>query len=378
VALAGCVALTAVVVGLRARWDMVDLGVYRRGAGDVYHSASLYSDSAQLPFTYPPFAASVFLLLLGLGAVGAIITDLAISALAYLFVMVLACRRLGLGDRAMPFVLVLGFCLEPVWRTLALGQVNLLLMALVVADTLLISPQRRGWLVGVAAGIKLVPGIFVIYFALQRDWPGIRRAALGFAGTIVVGLLLARNASETYWTKLFFSTDHFRGVAYVINQSLNAILVRLVHQEHPPAWAYLLLALGAVALATGAAARQLRGGDEVAALTCIAIGGLLASPISWTHHWIWLAPAIVVLVARRKWVSAAVVSTVTIVAPMWFTPSMRLREFHHNWWQALLCMSYAAIGIWFLLQMLATDPARVQPIPPQLGGPEQARRVGTA
>lgn len=344
--------LTVALVGLRARWDMVDLAVYRRGAGDVYHSTSLYGDPAPLPFTYPPFAAGLFVVLLGLGAVGALVAVLGISAVAYAFVMVVVCRRLGFSDRLVPVVLVSGVGLEPVWRTLALGQVNLFLAALVVADALVVSGRRRGWLVGLAAGIKLVPGIFVVYFALQRDWPAIRRSLIGFAATIVAGLLLARDASETYWTKLFFSTDHFHGVAYVSNQSLNGILVRLVHREHPPTWAYLLLAVAAVALATIAAARQLRSGDQIAALTCVAIGGLLASPISWTHHWVWLAPAILVLAARRQWISAAALSAVTVVAPMWFTPNTHLREFHHTWWHALLCASYALAGIWFLLRSL--------------------------
>jgi alpha-1,2-mannosyltransferase len=57
-------------------------------------------------------------------------------------------------------------------------------------------------------------------------------------------------------------------------------------------------------LGIAAARRQLRIGDDVAALTAVAVGGLLASPLSWTHHWVWGVPAIMVLVSRRHWVTA--------------------------------------------------------------------------
>jgi hypothetical protein len=40
-------------------------------------------------------------------------------------------------------------------------------------------------------GIKVVPGVFVLYFALQRDWRSARRAAYGFMATVACGAIVA-------------------------------------------------------------------------------------------------------------------------------------------------------------------------------------------
>jgi alpha-1,2-mannosyltransferase len=119
---------------------------------------------------------------------------------------------------------------------------------------------------------------------------------------------------------------------------------------------YGALVLAALGLAGLAATRQLRAGDEVAALTCVAFAGLLVSPISWSHHWVWFAPAILVLLARGLRRGAAVLALVPALAPQWWTPSTHLREFHHHWWQTALCLSYALAGIGFLLAMCRTLP----------------------
>lgn len=348
----GAIGLTGLLLALRPPWTMTDLGVYRRGAGEVLHGHSLYIDLPTLPFTYPPFAAVLFVPLQVIGRGPAIVAATAASVGAYGWLLRLVGRQLRFSPWTIRLVTILGLCFEPIWHTLALGQVNLYLALLVALDALSLPARHRGWLVGVAAGIKLVPGIFVLYFLLQRNWRAALQAFFGFLGTVAIGWLATSSDSTKYWTKLFFSTDHVRGVAYVGNQSLNGDLVRLMHNEHPPTAAYAALALLALGLGACAARNQLRQGDQAAALVCVAIVGLLVSPISWSHHWVWLVPAAMVLVAKRAWASAAFLTVVAVAAPMWFTPATQLREFHHNWWQAALCLTYAAAGIWFLVRML--------------------------
>jgi len=360
--LCGVLITATLLLVLRPPWTMTDLAVYRRGAGELLHRQSLYVDLPTFPFTYPPFAALCFVPLYLIGRAPAIVVGTAVSLLAYAGTIDLLGRRLALSTTQIRLFLVGGLCFEPIWHTLALGQVNLYLAALVTVDAFVLPARHRGWLVGLAAGIKLVPGVFVLYFLLQRNWRAVLQSAAGLLGTIVVGWLAAPADSTKYWTKLFFSTDHVRGVAYVGNQSLNGGLVRLTRNEHPPTGWYVALAVCAVALGALAARRQLRAGRDAAAFVCIAMVGLLVSPISWTHHWVWLVPAVMVLAAGRHWIGAAAVTAVGVIAPMWFTPATDLREFHHSWWQAALCLSYAAAAVWFLAR-LAAEPAGPRPRP---------------
>jgi len=63
-------------------------------------------------------------------------------------------------------------CLMPVWRTIGLGQVNLLLMAMVTVDVLVVTARRSQWgglLTGVAAAVKLVPLILIPHLFLSGN-----------------------------------------------------------------------------------------------------------------------------------------------------------------------------------------------------------------
>jgi alpha-1,2-mannosyltransferase len=285
----------------------VDLDVYVRGAQDLVNRAALYETRAGvLPFTYSPFAAVVFnpLLLLSSAAARWAIT---IGSLISYLVAVGACGwRLRLPWKHLALVALAGMALEPFVRTMLLGQVNLYLMALVVVDCLVIRSSHRGWLVGLAAGIKIVPGVFVLYFVLQRDWRSTLRAAFGFLVTVGVGALVAPQDSLRYWTGGLFGISHWGPVAVVDgkNQSLIGELARISHNPSPLMVTALAVTACGLALGVAAAHRQLQVGDEVAALTAVAIGGLLASPLSWTHHWVWAVPAVMVLVSRGQWVMA--------------------------------------------------------------------------
>jgi alpha-1,2-mannosyltransferase len=246
--------------------------------------------------------------------------------------------------------------LEPFVRTILLGQVNLILMAAVVVDCLVIRSSRRGWLVGVAAGIKVVPGVFVVYFLLQRDWRSAGRAACGFLLTVAGGALVAPQATLQYWTGGLFEISHWGPAAVVDgkNQSLVGQLTRISQNPSPLLVTELVLFAAALALAIAAARRQLRAGEDVAALTAIAIGGLLASPLSWTHHWVWVVPAIMVLVSRRQWVTAWLLGLVFAAGPEWGV-TVQPSQVSLSLLQQLACGTYVAAGVG-LLAMWASDP----------------------
>jgi len=278
------------------------------------------------------------------------------SLISYLVALGAFGWRLRMPWRHLTLVAFAGMALEPFVRTILLGQVNLYLMAAVVVDCLLIGSSHRGWLVGLVAGIKVVPGVFVLYFALQRDWRSALRAAAGFLMTVVCGVIVAPQDSLRYWTGGLFGISHWGPVAVVDskNQSFLGELARISHDPSPLMVTALMLSASGLALSIAAAHRQLRIGDDVAALTAVAIGGLLASPLSWTHHWVWGVPAIMVLVARRQWVTAWLLGAVFAVGAKWGV-TLRPSQESLTLLQQVACATYVAAGTG-LLAMWAFGP----------------------
>jgi len=342
----------AVAALVWVRWSVVrgnwaDLDVYVRGAQAIIAGAPLYQQPAGvLPFTYSPFAAVLFIPFQLLSTAGARWVFTLGSVVSYLVAVGVCGRRLRVPWRLLALVAVAGMALEPFVRTILLGQVNLYLMAVVVIDCLVIRSSRRGWLVGLAAGIKIVPGVFVLYFVLQRDWRSALRAAAGFLLTVVCGAIVAPQDSRQYWAGGLFGISHWGPAAVVDgkNQSLVGELTRVSQSPTPLLVTELVLFVAALALAAAAARRQLRIGDDVAALTAVAIGGLLASPLSWTHHWAWCVPVIMVLVSRRQWVTAWLVGLVFAAGPEWGVTVQRSQE-SLTFLQQAACATYVAAGI---------------------------------
>lgn len=333
----------------------VDLDVYVAGGRAVLDREDLYAVSVHdLPFTYPPFAAVVFVPLALLPDVlaRAVLTLVSLAALAT--VVEVLRRRLALTPlQVVPTVLVV-LALEPLLRTLLLGQVNAVLIALVVLDCLVVPERHRGWLIGVAAGIKLTPAIFVVWLLLRREWGAALRAAAAGLVTVVVGLVVAPSSSWFYWTGGFGDLGRF-GAAAVLgtdNQSLSAVVARLAGLTSVPA--PLALGCGLVAVAMGAwvAARCLRRGDDVGALLAVALGGLLASPVSWSHHWLWVAPLLLWAVAARRNAWAVVVAAVCWLGPFWAVYREVPDAAPYPAGDRLVAAAYVAVGLLTLVVLV--------------------------
>jgi alpha-1,2-mannosyltransferase len=281
-------------------WNQIDTGVYRDGGTAVRNQpAMLYAlglGPAKLPFTYAPFGALLFAA--GSGAsfvtwqVGlAVLTIGLLPVVAYLS-LGLAGRPAGLPRAAASLAIAaVGLWLEPVAMTLFFGQINVVLLALVVFDLAL--PDRvkgKGIGIGLAAGIKLTPLIFIPYLLLTRRVKAAAVSALTFAVTIGLGFVLLPHASAVYWGARVARPDrHF----HLDNQSLNGVILRLTHAG-PDAHAYWLAAavvVGIAGLATSILAS--RHGHELLGLVACAATGLLVSPISWSHHYVYVVPALV-------------------------------------------------------------------------------------
>jgi alpha-1,2-mannosyltransferase len=329
----------------------VDLDVYIRGAAAVVRHEPLYSVSVHgLPFTYPPFAAVLYVPLELLGHLGARWVISLASVGCYVVVVVVCARRLRMSLAMAALIGLAGLAFEPFLRTILLGQINLVLLALVVVDCLVVPARYRGMLIGLAAGIKILPGAFVLFLILKREWWAAVRAVAVFAGTLAVGALFAPHDSWLFWRGGFINLSRFGPEAVIggDNQSLSASFMRLFRDTSPPWSLVLLMSAGALALGLLAARREIDSGNEVNALVCIGLASMLASPISWTHHWVWAVVALLVLVHGGYRVAAAVVGAVFVIGPMWFAPRGQLLELTHNWWQAAACVSYVVIALAYL------------------------------
>ncbi len=190
------------------------------------------------------------------------------------------------------------FWIEPVQRTLYLGQIELLLMALIMWD--MSQPDRRWWKgagVGIAAGIKLVPLVFIPYLLLTRRFREAAVAAGTFSATVVLGFAVLPGDSRVWWLHgLFLQGSRTGFPGWEGNQSLQAIITRFAGSiaAGQPIW--LIAALITLVVGVASAVVLDRAGHRtVGVLTC-ALAGLLVSPISWDHHWVWVVPAVTVLV----------------------------------------------------------------------------------
>ena len=205
--------------------------------------------------------------------------------------------------------------------------------------------------VGIAAAIKLTPAIFIVFFLLA----GRTKAAVIAAGTFVLcglaGFLIAPDASKLYWRHLFFDT-HRVGAPYISNQSPYAAAIRIAEgQGHIGAW-WIVIPLAFAVTGLTAAAILARRQDWLGATAVTGTTGLLVSPISWAHHWVWILPALVLLVRSGHRIAAAAGYLLFALAPFWFTPhSAGPNEYGFHWLLTLVANCFLIAGLAFLAYM---------------------------
>lgn len=348
---------------LLPRWTQLDLDVYRKGAAALAGGRPIYElVPGQYPFTYPPFAA---ILMLPLGLVersAAIAAMAALSLAAFALICAITSKRLHI-DRRIGWFLALGaLSLQPFFNTFELGQINLILMALVMLDCLVVPSRYRGLGVGLAAAIKIVPGIFVLYFLLRRDWRAVARSCVTFAATILVSAIVTPHQALSYWTHLMDDAARTGDTISSVNQSAQAVVARLMHDRYPPIAVVVLVGLCAIAIAALAARKQLARGHDLAALVCIAIGGLLASPVSWSHHYVWAAPALIILFLEKHTVAAAVGAAIFYVAPWQNISFDNGVELTYGPWELFVSAAYPLAAIvWLASRLFARSSTNPSP-----------------
>lgn len=310
-----------VVVGLAAavvtallwygnRHDFYDLKIYLNAMRWWAEGNPLYDYvqpdvvQGELYFTYPPFTA---LLLRPFAALSDVATATVFTVGSLLAVVVTTvwlvtpiARRRGLprwwlAGLAVPLVVLI----EPTRETIFLGQINMLLVVLILADLLFAVPQRSRWAgvgIGLATAIKLFPGIFIVYLLVTRRWRAALVSCVAAAGATLLAAAVLPAESWRFWTQELWSTDRVGRSDYTGNQSLQGLLGRLVAPDEPSRLVWLTLVAVVAGYGLWRAARAVRAGDELAGLTLTGLVAALIAPITWPHHVYWFVPALILLV----------------------------------------------------------------------------------
>jgi alpha-1,2-mannosyltransferase len=301
--------LLALSIAARLAWtylvpngaNFVDLHVYVGGAGMLDQPGALYdyvyadqTPDFPLPFTYPPFAAVVFypLHLLPFGFL-ALAWQLGIIAALYGVVRI-SQRLLGNGDRRIAMLwTAVGLWLEPLRSTFDYGQINVLLVLAVLYAVYNTRWWLSGLLVGLAAGVKLTPAVSGLYFVGARRWGTAIFSAAVFFGTVAVSALVVGDQTRYYFTELLGDADRVGPIGTSFNQSWRGGISRIL--GHDAGYGPLVLAAIAVTAVLALLAWRAVGGatDRLGAIVIVQLFGLLLSPISWTHHWVWLIPLMI-------------------------------------------------------------------------------------
>jgi alpha-1,2-mannosyltransferase len=380
-------ALLVTSVAARLAWtylapngaNFVDLHVYLGGAAAIDHPGTLYSyvyadqtPDFPLPFTYPPFAAVVFypLHLLPFGLVAFLWQ---IATMAALYGAVRITQRLigvpaGAGRRVAMLWTAITIWIEPLRSTFDYGQINVLLMLGVLWAVYTTRWWLSGLLVGVAAGIKLTPAISGVYFVGVRRWAAALFSVVVFVATVGVSVLVVGDQTRYYFTDLLGDAHRVGPIATSFNQSWRGGISRIL--GHDAGFGPLVLcAIAVTALLAVLAWRALEGPDQLGKLLVVELFGLLFSPISWTHHWVWLVPLMIWAIhgpPRRRF-GARIVGwgwlVLTIIGPPWLLSFAQptIWQVSRPWYLAWAGLVYIVAAVATLLWIASTGRPEAAP-----------------
>lgn len=290
--------------------DFFDLKIYMRAmdwwaAGHpLYDYVQPDRVQGELYFTYPPFSALLLrpFAVLPLGATVAIFTVLTAIGVVVTtrWLVEPVVERHGWPRLFTVIVAVLlVLAVESTRETVTFGQINMLLVVLILADLLFAVPGGRRWAgvgVGLATALKLFPGIFIVYLLATRRWLAAAVASVTAALATMLAAAVAPGDSWRFWTHELWATDRVGRADYTGNQSMFGLLSRITAPERPDRLVWLLLVAVVAGYGLWRAVRAARAGDALTGLTLTGLVGGLISPITWTHHLYWFIPSVVVLV----------------------------------------------------------------------------------
>lgn len=363
-------------------YDFFDMKIYHGAVVWWASGNELYefiAPDTTLGFTYPPFAGLAMLPMapLPVAAAGWVNVLGGLAALAIVLAALLGpiAKRYGWPRWfAVGLALALASATEPVRETFGYGQVNVLLFALVMADLVALrwlargkanprlagrGPLARFWFsgawagvgIGLATSVKLTPALFIVYLLVTRQWR-VALTAVGTAvGTTIATFAVAGHESMTYFTGVLWETDRVGAADMTPNQSLAGVLARLYDSIETPGLLWLSFSLLMLAVGLSRASHAHADGDELTAFTLVGLTANVISPISWSHHLVFVIPAVIVLAdaaLRRRGASQGLMRRGASAAGPGLTGMSNLRT--PIWFPALTGLRHAAaaVGLYLL------------------------------
>ncbi len=300
--------LGVIVNQIKSTQHPIDMAVYRMGVeaffsgGDLYGSPFQLSDTLSLPFLYPPFSAVA---LAPLALVPGLNDDwrgnimIIVSAACLLWCIFAVFRRITSLTSWDLWALVTlvwstGMVTDAVDLNANFAQINLVLMALVVADLI---PRKRylpqGWLIGLAGAIKLTPLAMCLYFLLKKDLKALFTSAASFGLACLAAAALRWDTTQQFFASQLFTMTSTTAIGvdttYTSNSSLRAMIDRFLISPHTLGTALWIVTVLLTVLGGGWIMVQLlRRQLDIEAWLVDSLIMLLISPISWVHHWVWM------------------------------------------------------------------------------------------
>ncbi len=284
----------------------IDLQVYVYAVKDMLAGRDIFATTTpfwNLYFIYPPIAA----ILMAPLALGPYVLWQVLWTAGLVWAQQSVLRRCGAprGWRLGLLGVAVLVAVEPIRTTLGYGQVNTLLMALVVAD---LFPDRssgpdsgrrrggsrlrglRGVLIGLAAAIKLTPALFVVFAFLIAKKRVAITAIVSFVVFTGIGAVLLFSETVIFFGGLSGGDTRTASPLYTGNQSLLGVFFRLVDSSRVTTLVGLAISGLVAILGCLVAAHWWRLGQKVFAVALVGLSTCLASPLSWTHHYVWILP----------------------------------------------------------------------------------------
>lgn len=280
----------------------LDTSIYYGALTSWMQGGSLYSwvlsEKIQLGFTYTPFAALVMSPLTLFSTAESATLFMMGANFVFLALLVIFTLR-STGHRGLTSEITFAFLLfplmyslEPISRTFYFGQIDMFLLNLMLLDVAVLRNTKFfGMGTALAAAIKVIPAIFILYFVVRKDWAStIRFVATGLASVILSFALMPQETWQ-YFTQTLYQTDRVGKPRGNGNYSLLAFFSRL-NPDHPAKiiWGVVLLII--LVFVVIAVLRTAHTSAEIFGYLAVGFLGVIASPISWQHHWVWCVPAL--------------------------------------------------------------------------------------
>jgi alpha-1,2-mannosyltransferase len=354
----------------------IDLQVYVYAIKDMLAGKDIFATTTpfwHLYFIYPPLAAILMTPL----AFGPYVFWQVVWTGGLVWAQQSVLKRCGaprgwkLGLLGIAVVLAV----EPIRTTLGYGQVNTILMALVVVDLLPDRPDERrrvpqGILIGLAAAIKLTPALFVIFMFLIAKRRAAITAIISFAVFTGIGAILLFRETVVFFGGLSGGDTRTASPLYTGNQSLLGVFFRLGDSSRTTALVGLAVAGVLALLGCLVAAYWWRNEEKVFAVAIVGLTTCLASPLSWTHHYVWILPMGMAVLSPgvprwARYVGGLWVIWVCACLPLAVLPYAGDRERLFDFLQQLVANLGPMLGVTLLVGLAwqLVVATRIQPIP---------------